>query len=91
MITAVEMAVVPGLAFLLGSLNGPVVIKMFGAAHVPISQGSYAEVMTLPTLVLCGMILVLNQLLLKPEEPLRPRANSRGRVSRRSARFSGPS
>lgn len=71
MITTVEMAVVPGLAFLLGSLNGPVVIKMFGAAHVPLTQASYAEVMTLPTLILCGLILVLNQLLLKPEEPLK--------------------
>jgi anion transporter len=71
MITVVEMAVVPGLAFELGSLNGPVVIKMFGAAHVPLSQGSYAQVMTVPTLVLCGLILLLNQLLLKPAEPLR--------------------
>jgi anion transporter len=71
MITVVEMAVVPGLAFELGSLNGPVVIKMFGAAHVPLSQGSYAQVMTVPTLVLCGLILFLNQLLLKPAEPLR--------------------
>lgn len=70
MITVVEMAVVPGLAFELGSLNGPVVIKMFGAAHVPLSQGLYAKVMTLPTLVLCGLILLLNQLLLKPEQPL---------------------
>jgi len=70
MITVVEMAVCPGLAFLLGSLNGPVVIKMFGAAHVPLSQGSYASVMTVPTLILCGLILVLNPLLLKPDEPL---------------------
>jgi anion transporter len=71
MITVVEMAVCPGLAFELGSLNGPVVIKMFGAAHIPISQGSYAQVMTVPTLVLCGMILLLNPLLLKPEQPLK--------------------
>jgi anion transporter len=71
MITVTEMAVVPGLAFELGSLNGPVVIKMFGAAHVPISQGSYAQVMTLPTLILCGLILLLNQLVLKPEKPLK--------------------
>lgn len=70
MITVVEMAVCPGLAFELGSLNGPVVIKMFGAAHVPLSQGSYAAVMTVPTLILCGLILILNQLVLKPEEPL---------------------
>ncbi len=71
MITVVEMAVCPGLAFLLGSLNGPVVIKMFGAAHVPLTQGSYAQIMTLPTLILCGLILVLNQVFLKPEQPLR--------------------
>lgn len=71
MITVVEMAVTPGLAFELGSLNGPVVIKMFGAAHLPLSQGAYAKVMTVPTLILCGLILLLNQLLLKPEEPLR--------------------
>lgn len=71
MITVVEMAVCPGLAFLLGSLNGPVVIKMFGAAHVPLSQGSYAAVMTVPTLILCGLILILNQVVLKPDEPLK--------------------
>jgi anion transporter len=70
MLTVTEMAVVPGLAFELGSLNGPVVIKMFGAAHVPISQGSYAQVMTLPTLILCALILILNQIVLKPEHPL---------------------
>jgi anion transporter len=70
MISVVEMAVCPGLAFELGSLNGPVVIKMFGAAHVPLSQGAYAQVMTLPTLILCGLILVLNRLVLKPEQPL---------------------
>ena len=71
MITVVEMAVCPGLAFLLGSLNGPVVIKMFGAAHVPLTQGSYAAVMTLPAVILCGLILVLNPLILKPEKPLK--------------------
>jgi anion transporter len=70
MITVVEMAVVPGLAFELGSLNGPVVIKMFGDKHIPLTQGSYFEVMALPTLILCGLILVLNLLLLKPEAPL---------------------
>jgi anion transporter len=70
MITVVEMAVCPGLAFLLGSLNGPVVIKMFGAAHVPLTQGLYAKVMTVPTLILCGLILSLNLLFLKPEQPL---------------------
>jgi anion transporter len=70
MITVVEMAVCPGLAFELGSLNGPVVIKMFGAAHIPLSQGSYAQVMTVPTIILCVLILILNPLLLRPEKPL---------------------
>jgi divalent anion:Na+ symporter, DASS family len=70
MITTIEMAVVPGLAFLLGSLNGPVVIKMFGDQHIPLTQGGYFQVMALPTMVLCGLILVLNQLLFRPEEKL---------------------
>jgi anion transporter len=70
MITTIEMAVVPGLAFLLGSLNGPVVIKMFGDQHIPLTQGGYFVVMALPTLILCGLILVINQLLLRPEARL---------------------
>ena len=71
MLTVVEMAVVPGLAFELGSLNGPVVLKMFADKHLPITWTGYAQVMTVPTLIMCGLILVLNQLLLKPEAPLR--------------------
>jgi anion transporter len=70
MLTVVEMAVVPGLAFELGSLNGPVVIKMFADKHVPLSWGGYAQVMALPTLIFCALILGLNQLFLKPEAPL---------------------
>jgi anion transporter len=70
MITVVEMAVVPGLAFELGSLNGPVVIKMFGEKHIPLTQGSYFVVMAVPTLILCGLILVLNQMVLRPEAKL---------------------
>jgi anion transporter len=71
MITTVEMAVVPGIAFLLGSLNGPIVIKMFGDKHLPLTQGSYFQVMALPTLLMCGLILIVNQLVLKPEAPLK--------------------
>jgi len=70
MITVVEMAVVPGLAFELGSLNGPVVIKMFGDKHLPLTQGSYFAVMAVPTFILCGLILLVNQLVLKPEAKL---------------------
>lgn len=71
MLTVVEMAVVPGLAFELGSLNGPVVLKMFADKHLPITWTGYAEVMAVPTLIFCGLILVLNQLVLRPEVPLR--------------------
>jgi anion transporter len=82
MITVVEMAVVPGIAFLLGSLNGPIVIKMFGDKHLPLTQGGYFQVMALPTLVLCGLILVLNQLVLKPEAPLKAsREFARGKLA----------
>ena len=71
MITVVEMAVVPGLAFELGSLNGPVVVSMFGAKKVPLTWGSYAQFMTVPTLVMCGLILLMNLMLFKPERPVR--------------------
>jgi len=71
MLTVVEMAVVPGLAFELGSLNGPVVLKMFADKHLPITWTGYAQVMTVPTLIFCGLILLLNQLFLKPEVPLK--------------------
>ena len=70
MITVIEMAVVPGLAFKLGSLNGPVVVTMFDSKHLPLTDGHYMQVMLLPTLIMCGLILILNQLLLKPEEPI---------------------
>jgi hypothetical protein len=67
----VEMAVVPGLAFELGSLNGPVVVKMFAAKNIPLTQIGYIEVMTVPVLVMCGLILALNLTLFKPEAPVR--------------------
>jgi len=71
MLTVVEMAVVPGLAFELGSLNGPVVLKMFADKHLPITWTGYAEVMAVPTLVFCALILLLNLWFLKPEAPLK--------------------
>jgi hypothetical protein len=71
MITVVEMAVVPGLAFELGSLNGPIVVGMFATQKIPLTWSSYAQVMTVPTLVMCGLILVLNLFLFKPEAPVR--------------------
>lgn len=69
-ITTVEMAVVPGIAFLYGSLTGPIVAQSFAAKHIAITWGGYAQVTTVPTLILCALILVGNQLILKPEAPL---------------------
>lgn len=70
LLTTVEMAVIPGLAFLTGSLNGPVVVATFEAKHLSLSWGGYAQVLTLPTLVLCVLILWANQIVLRPEAPL---------------------
>src|SRR5579863_4523838 len=71
MITVVEMAVVPGLAFELGSLNGPIVVSMFAGKNIPLSQLGYIQVMTVPVLVMCGLILALNLLAFKPEAAIR--------------------
>jgi anion transporter len=70
MVTVIEMAVVPGLAFKLGSLNGPVVVAMFAGKNIPLTDGGYIQVMLLPTFLMCVLILILNQLVLKPEEPI---------------------
>jgi DASS family divalent anion:Na+ symporter len=70
MLTVVEMAVFPGLAFLYGSLNGPVVEATFQTAKLPLTWTSYAVVMALPTLLLSALIVVANQLVLRPESPL---------------------
>ncbi|MGA8224130.1 MAG: SLC13 family permease [Candidatus Acidiferrales bacterium] len=70
MITAVEMAVVPGCAFLYGSLFGPVVDSVFQAKHLPLSWLGYAQVMALPTVVLCMLLIVANQWMLRPESAL---------------------
>ena len=70
-LTTVEMAVVPGIAFLYGSLTGPVVVAAFEAKKLPITWLGYAEVLTFPTLLLCVLILIGNQILLKPEAPLK--------------------
>ena len=69
-LTTVEMAVVPGLAFLYGSLDGPIVAAAFEAKHLPLSWLGYAQVTTFPTLLLCVLILIGNQFILKPEAPL---------------------
>jgi di/tricarboxylate transporter len=69
-LSTVEMAVVPGLAFLYGALSGPIVDASFQTKHLPLSWTSYAIYLTAPTLILCALILVANQIVLRPEAPL---------------------
>jgi len=70
MLTTIEMAVVPGLGLLYGSLDGPVVASVFDLKHLPLSYGSYARILELPILVLCALIVFGNQWVLKPESAL---------------------
>jgi anion transporter len=70
-LTTVEMAVIPGLAFLYGSLTGPVAVASFQAKHLPITWLGYAQATTVPTLLLCALILIINQMVLRPEAPLK--------------------
>jgi len=67
LLTSVEMAVLPGCGLLYGSLFGPVVAAAFEAKHLPLSWLGYARVFSLPTVLLCGLIIFGNQLVLKPE------------------------
>jgi di/tricarboxylate transporter len=66
-LTTIEMAVVPGLAFLYGALSGPVVEAAFQAKHIPLSWFGYARYLTFPTVLLCGLILASNMIVLRPE------------------------
>ncbi len=70
MIGAVEMAVLPGCAFLYGSLYGPVVESLFRAKGLELTWLGYSAVMTVPTLMLCTLVLVLNDLTVRPREQL---------------------
>jgi anion transporter len=69
-LTTVEMAVIPGLAFLYGSLDGPIVVAAFEIKHLPLTWLGYAQVIAFPTLLLCVLILIGNQWVLRPEFPL---------------------
>ena len=69
-LTSVEMAVVPGCAILYGSLLGPVVENVFQAKGLALSWVGYAQVMALPTLLLCSLLVLANQAALKPESAL---------------------
>ena len=67
MLTTIEMAVLPGLALLTGSLDGPVVIAAFELKHLPLTWSGYFQALALPTVLLCVLILIANQLVLRPE------------------------
>jgi anion transporter len=69
-LTTVEMAVIPGVGTLLGSLNGPVIQTVFQTKNLPLSWGEYALTMAIPTLVICVLVIIANQIILKPETPL---------------------
>lgn len=71
MLTSIEMAVLPGCALLYGSLYGPVVESVFQVRDFPLSWLGYAKVMAVPTMILCGLVLVANPLVMKPEKPLK--------------------
>jgi di/tricarboxylate transporter len=64
---AFEMAVLPGCAVLTGSLWGPFIAGLFANAGLPISWFEYARVLAIPTLVWCGLIVVANLLVMRPE------------------------
>jgi sodium-dependent dicarboxylate transporter 2/3/5 len=70
LLTAFEMAVIPGCAFLYGSLMGPILETAFRIKHLPLSWLGYARVVTFPTLLLCLLLIGVNQWVLKPESPL---------------------
>jgi solute carrier family 13 (sodium-dependent dicarboxylate transporter), member 2/3/5 len=89
MLTTVEMAVLPGCAILYGSLFGPVVESVFQAKKLELSWTGYAEVMVVPTLLLCTLLLLANRAVLKPEGELRfvstfaaERLQALGKISR---------
>jgi anion transporter len=86
-ITAVEMAVVPGCAFLYGSLFGPVVDSVFQTKHIPLSWLGYAKVMSLPTILLCLLLIAVNQLVLRPESRLQLSSDFAKRELRSLGRF----
>lgn len=88
-LTAVEMAVLPGCALLYGSLYGPVVDSVFQAGQFSLAWLEYAKVMAVPVLILCLLVLGANQLVLKPESRLnaspafaREKLRALGRVRR---------
>jgi anion transporter len=72
MLTTVEMAVVPGSAILYGALFGVVIDTLFHTKHLALTWLGYINVMFVPTVILCLLLLAANRLALRPE-PMPPR------------------
>ena len=72
MLTTVEMAVVPGSAILYGALYGVVIDTLFHTKHLALSWLGYINVMFVPTVILCLLLLFANRIALRPE-PMPPR------------------
>lgn len=70
-LSTIEMAVLPGVAFLYGSLWGPLVEGLFRSSHLPISWLGYSRALTLPTLAWCVGLLAANLWMFSPKEKLR--------------------
>lgn len=70
-ITAFEMAVLPGCALLTGALWGPYIAGMFKTAGLPITWFGYAAVMAVPTLIWCFLLIICNFVALRPEVAIR--------------------
>lgn len=82
---AFEMAVLPGCAVLTGSLWGPFIAGLFANAGLPISWFDYARVLAVPTVVWCGLLVLINLLIMRPE----PTASMNRDVVRDEARHLG--
>lgn len=65
-LSAFEMAVLPGCALLTGALWGPFVAGLFTSAGFAVTWLEWARVLALPTVLWCGALLVANVLVLRP-------------------------
>lgn len=66
-LSAFEMAVLPGCGLLTGALWGPYLAGLFANQGLPIGWLEYAQAMFVPTLAWCVMVLAANMLALRPE------------------------
>lgn len=83
---AFEMAVLPGCAVLTGSLFGPFIAGLFQNGGLPITWFEYARVMTVPTVIWCGLIVAANLAVMRPP----PIADVSARMVREQMEQRGP-